>query len=385
MNVRSAMKVPRYRWFLWAAFLAAGLFFFAQMRFLPGGLRGGAPKGFELLDSLMRLIRNDYLEERDPVQTAEGAYRGLVNSLDPLSAYLSKNLAAKYHALNGRETEPGIVLLKRYASFPQVVGVVAGSPAEKAGIKPGDLLSAIEGRNSLSMSLVEADLLLLGTDERPVEVRVLRGNGTLDLSVPRARLLPEPFAFAREAGRPAVLRINRFTPDLVAVLRRSVLPALADKKTPLILDLRRSHAGDIDAARGLVNLFIKTADAGYFEKRGGIKQALECPAEPEVRGIPLVVWVDAGTIGPAELAAGLLQEAGQVKVIGFPTPGLVGRTELFSMKDGTAILLTAGVYHLPSGRSLWEEGVRPDVPISPESLNDKTYFEKTGPLLPLKF
>jgi carboxyl-terminal processing protease len=385
MNVRSAMKVPRYRWFLWAAFLAATLFFVFQMGFLPGGLKQAAPKGFELLDSLMRLVRNDYLEERDPVQTAEGAYRGLVNSLDPLSAYLSRDLAAKYLALNGRETGPGIVLLKRYAAFPQVVSVVDGSPADKIGIKLGDLLSAIGGRNSLSMSLAEANLLLLGADEQPVHVRVLRGNETLDLSVARALLFPEPFTFTREAGKPAGLRINRFAPDLVAGLRREVLPAIANKKTPLVLDLRRCHAGGLDAARELVNLFIKTADAGYFEKRGGVKQALACPAEPVLGGTPLVIWVDAGTMGPAELAAGLLQEVGKVKVVGFPTPGLVGRTEFFSLKDDSAILLTAGVFHLPSGRSLWEEGVRPDVTIPADGLNEKTYFEKTRPLLPLKF
>ena len=376
------MKVPRYRWFLWAAFLAATLFFVLQMGFLPGGLKQAAPKGFELLDSLMRLIRNDYLEERDPVQTAEGAYRGLVNSLDPLSAYLSRDLTAKYLALNGRETEPGIVLLKRYAAFPQVVSVVEGSPAEKIGIKLGDLLSAIGGRNSLSMSLAEANLLLLGTDEQPVHVRVLRGNETLDLSLARALLFPEPFTFTRQAGKPAVLRVNRFAPDLVAGLRREVLPALANKKTPLVLDLRRCHAGGVDAARELVNLFIKTADAGYFEKRGGVKQALDCPAEPVLGGTPLVIWVDAGTMGPAELAAGLLQEVGKVKVVGFPTPGLVGRTELFSLKDDSAILLTAGIFHLPSGRSLWGEGVRPDVSIPADGLNEKSYFEKTIPLLP---
>jgi carboxyl-terminal processing protease len=382
MDVRSAMKVPRYRWLLWAAFLAAALFFFTQMRFLPGGLRSAPPKGFELLDSLMRLIRNDYLEERDPVQTAEGACRGLVNSLDPLSAYLDGDLAAKYRVLNGRETGPGIVLMKRYAAFPQVVGVVEGSPAEKAGIKLGDLLSAIGGRNSLSLSLAEANLLLLGTDEQSVPVRVLRGNETHDLSVARALLFPEPFTFTREAGKPAVLRINRFAPDVVAGIRREVLPALAGRKTPLVLDLRRCQAGDIDAARELVNLFLKTTDAGYFEKRGGVKQALACPAEPELPGTPLVVWVDAGTMGPAELAAGLLQEVGKDKVVGLTTPGLVGRTELFSLKDESVILLTAGVFHLPSGRSLWEEGVRPDISIPVDSLNEKTYFERTRPLLP---
>ena len=382
MDFRSAMKVPRYRWFLLAAFLAAALFFVFQMRFLPGGFKPAAPKGFELLDSLMRLIRNDYLEERDPVQTAEGAYRGLVNSLDPLSAYLSKDLAAKHLAKTGKETDPGVVILKRYAAFPQVVSVVEGSPAEKIGIKLGDLLSAIEGRNSLSMSLTETMLLLKGTDEQPVKVRVLRGNETLDLDVPRALLFPKPFTFVRAAGKPAILRIHRFAPSLDADLRREVLPTLKNPKTALVVDLRNCQDGELEEARKFVNLFVKAADAGHFENRGGVKQAVACPAEPEMGTLPLAVWVNAGTAGPAEFAAGVLQEVRKVKVVGFPTPGLVGRTEFFSLKDESAILLTSGVFSLPSGRKLWDEGLRPDVSLPVDKLNEKSYLEKTIPLLP---
>jgi len=382
MNIRSAMKVPKYRWFLLAASLAAALFFVIQMRFLPGGGKAAAPKGFELLDSLMRLIRNDYLEERDPVQTAEGAYRGLVNSLDPLSAYLNKDLAAKYLAKTGKETDPGVVILKRYASFPQVASVVEGSPAEKIGIKLGDLLSAVEGRNSLSMSLAETMLLLKGTDEQPVKIRVLRGNETLDLDVPRALLFSKPFTFVRAAGKPAILRIHRFAPSLDSDLRQEVLPALKDPKTALVVDLRNCQDGELEAARKFVNLFVKTADAGYFENRGGVKQAVACPAEPEMGTLPLAVWVNAGTAGPAEFAAGVLQEVRKVKVVGFPTPGLVGRTEFFSLKDESAILLTAGVFSLPSGRKLWDEGLRPDVSLPFDKLDEKSYLEKTIPLLP---
>lgn len=376
------MKVPRYRWFLWTAFLAAALFFVVQMGFLPGGFKPAAPKGFELLDSLMRLIRNDYLEVRDPVQTAEGAYRGLVNSLDPLSAYLNRELAAKYLARTGGETDPGVVILKRYASFPQVASVVENSPAEKIGIKLGDLLSAIEGRNSLSMSLAETMLLLKGTDEQPVKIRVLRGNETLDLDVPRALLFPQPFTFVRAAGKPAILRIHRFAPSLDADLRSEVLPALKNPKTALVVDLRNCQDGELEAARKFVNLFVKTTDAGQFENRGGVKQAVACPAEPELGTLPLAVWVNAGTAGPAEFAAGVLQEVRKVKVVGFPTPGLVGRTEYFSLKDESAILLTSGVFSLPSGRKLWDEGLRPDVSLPFDKLDEKSYLEKTIPLLP---
>jgi len=383
MDIRSAMKkVPRYRWFLWAATLAAAVFFVAEMGLLSPGHGATAARGFELLDTLMAHIRNDYLEERDPVETAEGTFRGLVNSLDPLSAYLSKDLAVRYRALTGKEKEPGIVILKRYASFPQVVAVVEKSPAETAGVKMGDLLSAIGGRNTLSMSLAEVKLLLRGTDEKPVEVRVLRGDETHNLSLPRAVIFPTAYAFARTAGEPARLRIHRFDAGLVADLQRDVVPALKGRKGQLVLDLRDCQEGVFEEARKLVNLFVKAADVGSFEGRGGAKETVSCPAETELGTIPLVVWTAPGTAGPAEFAAGVLREMRKAKIVGFVTPGLVGKTTLFALKDDSAVLLTSGVFALPSGRKLWDEGLVPDAAIPVDKLNDKTYLEKTLPLLP---
>lgn len=383
MDIRSAMKkVPRYRWFLWAAFLAASLFFVLQTGILPGGPGGQADKGFDLLESLMRHIRNDYLEVRDPVRTAEGTYRGLVNSLDPLSAYLPKELAAAFKARTGKEPEPGIVILKSYPAFAQVVAVVEGSPAKTAGLEPGDFLSAVAGQNTLNMSLTEVKLLLQGSGGEPVKLRVLRGNDTLDLDVARAPLFPAPFAFARAAGKPAILRVRRIVPGFVAELRKSVVPGLKGQKTPLVLDLRGAQEGDLEEAAKLANLFIKAAEAGHFESRDGSKDPVSLPAEAELGALPIVVWTGPGTAGPAELVAGLLQEIRQAPVVGFATPGLVGRRAVFDLDDGSAVILTTGVFALPSGRKLWEKGLVPDAPIPFDKLDEKTYLEKTLPLLP---
>ncbi len=382
MDVRLAMRTPRYRWLLWAATLAVTLFFVFEMGTLSRGHGATQARGFELLDTLMNHIRKDYLEERDPLQTAEGTFRGLVNSLDPLSAYLSKGLLTSYTARTGRETGPGIVVLKRYASFPQVVAVVEKSPAEGAGVKLGDLISAIGSRNTLSMSLTEVKILLEGTDERPVDIRVLRGNDTHNLSVPRALLFAAPFTFTRTAGQPARLRVHRFDAGLAAALKRDVVPALRSRKAPLVLDLRDCQDGVIEEAVKLVNLFVKAADAGSFEGRGGVKERVSCPDDAELGAVPLVVWADAGTAGPAEFAAGVLQEVRKAKVVGFETSGLVGRTTLFPLKDESAVLLTSGILALPSGRKLWDDGLVPDAAIPADKLNEKTYLEKTLPLLP---
>jgi len=382
MDVRSAMKVPKYRWFLWAATAAAAVFFVLQMDFLSRGHAGTAARGFELLDSLISHIRNDYLEERDPVATAEGTYRGLVNSLDPLSAYLPKDLVDAYTARTGQEAEPGIVVLKRYASFPQVVAVAEKSPAEAAGIKPGDVLSAVGGRSALSMSQTEVKLRLRGTNGQPVDLRVLEGNDAKNLQVPRAAIQPAPFTFTRAAGRPARLRIHRFDAALVAGLGRDVVPALKGRKDPLVLDLRDCQDGTVEEAARLVNLFVQAADAGRFEGRGGVTEPVSCPAAAELGTVPVVVWTGPGTAGPAELAAGLLRELSKVKIVGYKTAGLVGRTTLFPLKDGSAVVLTSGIYALPSGRKLWDDGLVPDVAIPADKLDEKTFLERTLPLLP---
>lgn len=377
------MRIPRYRLVLLTVFVASLLFFLIQMRILPGtAQRNSFPKGFELVDILMQLIRNDYLEERDPVQTAEGTYRGIVNSLDPVSSYLNKDLTAKYAARKPGDTEPGLFIYKKYETFPVVVGVVPGSPAEKADIKLGDLVSAIGHRNTLNLSMTEVNLLLAGTDETPVAVKILRGNQTRELSLPRAVVFSRAYTFTAAAGRPAVLSIHGFSPSLTAEVLKKVVPALKAGKKPFILDLRNCVSGEIEEARAFTNLFLKAAQVGTFEKKGGVKDDVACLATPELAGITVVVWTNAATIGPAEFVAGVLQEIGKVKVLGQPTPGAVAKAEQFPLKDGSSVILVSGIFSLPSGRSLWGQGLKPDVAIAAADQSDKAYLDKTLPLLP---
>ena len=378
------MKIPRYRLVLLTVFTAALMFFLVQMRILPGkSQRTAWPRGFELVDMLMQLIRNDYLEERDPVQTAEGAYRGIVNSLDPLSSYLTSDLTARYAARGPGDTATGLVVFKRYGSFPQVVGIIPGSPADKQAIKVGDLVTAIEHRSSLSMSLTEVELLLAGTEEKPVHLKLLRANDARELDLARARRFDRDYAFAPAAAdRPAVLTVHAFTPDLPAALRKNVLPALKALKGPLVVDLRNASGGDLEAARGLANLFVKADAAGSFEKKGGVKVAVALADPADLAGLPVVVWINTGTIGPAEFAAGVLQEIRKAKVVGMATVGAVAMTARFPLGDGSSVILVSGVFSLPSGRSLWGEGLKPDAEVGVDDQGDKAYFAKTLPLLP---
>jgi len=382
MDVRKKMKIFKSRLVLLAVFTAAFLFFVLQIRILPGTPQSGSwPKGFELLDVLMRLVRNDYLEERDPVQTAEGAYRGLVNSLDPLSSYLDKTLTARWNARTDKEMSPGLIVYKKYGSFPQVVGLIPGSPAEKADVKLGDLVSAIGHRSTLSMSMAEVNLLLGGPDAGPVAAKIIRGNETLERSLPRARLFARSWTWTQAQGKPPVLCIHDFAPTLTAQIRKEVLPAIKARKKSFIVDLRDCAGGDLNEARLFANLFLRAPAIGSFEKKNGLKETVACPGEAELAGVSLAVWIGPATMGPSELVAGALQEIGKVKLVGLPTPGVVAETNRFMLKDESSILLVSGVFSLPSGRSLWGQGLNPDAALTFRDVSDKAFFEKTLPLL----
>jgi carboxyl-terminal processing protease len=378
------MSIPKYRLVLWTAFAAALLFFIFQMGLLPGTSRRAGqrfappgPRSFALLDRVMTHIRDDYLDQRDPVQTAEGAFRGMLNSLDSLSCYLSRDLTARYLGRSRQDAAPGLVLYKKYGMFPQVAGMIPGSPAEKAGVLVGDVLTAVGHRNTLTMSLTEIDLLLRGGASEALALKFLRGGETLELTVERVRLFAKPWSFENEAGRPPMLKVHEFAPSLTAGITKELLPRLKTVKGPLVVDLRNCAGGDLDEAVSFVNLFLKAQSIGAFGKEAGGTVDVACPAEAPLAATPLVVWVDQATMGPAELVAGALQEVRKAKIVGLPTPGLVARTELFSLQDESAILLTSAVFALPSGRVLWNTGLTPDAAVPAGDRSEKAFLEKT--------
>ena len=359
------------------------LVFLLEMTYLRGvSSHSAAPKNLYLLEAVIRLIRNDYLEEKDPLQTVDGSFKGLVNSLDGLSSYLDAENTARYLEQQGNSLKgPGIVVFKRYGAFPEVVGIFEGSPAEKQGLQLGDLVTEIDGQTTPAMSLVEVNLRLHDKEELPLGLKVLREEKTIDVNVDRALLFPLPVSYSEQEGLAGILRVARMSVPCVNEIKTKVFPHLRAAKKPLIVDLRNCAEGDFEEARQFVNLFLKTDSFGYFEKKGAAKEVLASPEEPLLAKLPLIVWTNSGTVGPAEAVAGVLKEFGRAKVVGLPTPGLAAKHVHYPLEDGTSVLLTSGIFYLNSGLPLWGQGVEPDVPVDIDDQSFQSYLEKTRPLL----
>jgi C-terminal peptidase prc len=376
------MKNAKY---VFAAGLLAFSLFFAFEKSIVRAVssRSSAPsKNIDLLESVIRHIRNDYIEEKDPVPTMNGSFQGLVNSLDSTSSYLNKESTARYLGQKeGRFKEPGIGLFKVYGSFPEVIGIVENSPAEKSGLQIGDYITEINGASTPTMSLTEANLYVRDTEETPLNLKILREDKTLEIKVGRALLFADPIKYSAQDGTSGILKIVRLAPPCVSEIKTKVWPTLKKHKEPLVIDLRNCQDGTFEEAQQFINLFLRAENIGYLQKKQETKETLSALQEPALAQLPLIVWINQATIGPAEAVAAVLREFKRAKIIGLSTPGLAASHEFFLLKDGTSVILTSGIFCLNSGDKIWGRGADPDIKLEMKNQGLDAFLKKTQSLL----
>lgn len=377
------MAVKKQRLFLLTILAAVLLFFLFDKGFLPGISSKSSPyKSFKLLGSVIGLVKSEYIVEVNPEKTMKGALKGLIDSLDVLSSYLDKARATKYSELENMQfADIGVILSKSHGTFPLVVGVIENSPADKKGIKIGDTISRLDDQSTLAMSLIEAMLYLKDKEKKPVTLKIIRNNKNPEISVERSLLFDNPYSFSQLEDTSGILTVHHLYSPCVRMIKKNVAPAIKSKKKTLIIDLRNCYEGDTKEALKFINLFLKASKIGHFEKHNGEKKTLSTPEDAVLEKIPLVIWINQATIGPAEVIAAVLQEMSQAKIIGTPTPGLTATQELFPIEDGSALLLTTGIFHPKSGKKVWGEGVKPDINIEIKDQKFSSYLKSTQDIL----
>ena len=187
------MKQKKTRLFLLTLLAAASSFFLIESGILPGiDKNTDEGRSFRILGTAISLIRNDYVEEPIPGQTMEGAYKGLVNSLDRMSGYLTPETAKNY--IEDRKQaipDTGIILYKNYGTLPVVTGIREDSSAEEKGIKVGDSIGAINGESTLHMSMIEANLKLKSIQPDEIHLKLIQAEENREIKL-ETRLIPGP-------------------------------------------------------------------------------------------------------------------------------------------------------------------------------------------------
>lgn len=345
----------------------------------------GAYQQMGVYEEVLHKIQTDYVTEPNIQKVTVGALHGLLESLDADSSYLTQSEYATYlaHQHEG-VAQVGMDVSKRYG-YGSVITVIPGSPADKEHIEDGDLIEAIGGQSTREMSVAMIRLLLEGKPGTTVSFDLVRPRKAApdQITLTRTVLAPPPIGEQQYENssilylKPAVL--NRERVDEVIARLRS-MSKNGNKK--VLLDLRDVADGDPQQGMRLANAFIQSGTIAMLQGQTVPTETFKADASKFVTAAPLVVLVNHGTAGAAEIVAGAILDNKRGDVVGDRTFGEGAQEKTFTLPDGSALLLTVAKYETPSGKKIEDVAVTPNVPVSPspEELFDEE--ENTTPQQP---
>lgn len=325
------------------------------------------PHGSQLFGEVVERVKADYVEPVDDQRLADLAVRGMVAGLDPHSILLdAKEFADQRANARGQYAGIGIEVAIR-ASAVHVVAVIEDSPADRAGLKSGDVLVAVDGRELPAADPARAIDLLRGPEGSVLRLTVDReGAGEpLLFTVRRGRIDLHSVRDAMLEPGIGYIRIRYFSERTADELGRA-LTRLADvnrgRLCGLVLDLRDNPGGELDAATAAADLFLN--DGVIVSATGRARDArFSVAARPgdALDGAPLAVLVNGGSASAAEILAGALRDHRRAVLVGRTTFGKGSVQTLLPLSDGHALRLTTSHYYTPAGASISGRGIEPDI------------------------
>ena len=326
-----------------------------------------AYRQIEVYSEVLRHIQSDYVEDPNIGAVTNGALRGLLESLDADSSYLT---ATDYKAYkvdqekNSGKAQVGINVSKRFG-YAIVISVVPGSPAEKAGLIDGDIMEAIGGTDTRDMSLAMIEMMLAGAPGSELTVGVVRPRKAVPDKVTMTRTIVAQAPLAEtlyENSTILYLKPAALDKEHVAALETRLRSQEKYGSKKILLDLRDVAAGDMTEATRLANFFLKTGTIATLEGQKVEKVVYTADAAKAIDATsPMVVIVNRGTAGPGELVAAALLDDKRAQLIGEKTFGEGAQQKTFELPDGAALILSVAKYASPSGKKFQDDAVTPDI------------------------
>jgi carboxyl-terminal processing protease len=321
-------------------------------------------QSLRIFEDVVTLIVNNYVEEVQVDKVMHGAMHGLADGLDPDSAYLDVGQVKSFEkneSTGGAQT--GLELTRQY--YLRVIAARDGSPAARAGLRPGDYIRAIDGQSTRDTSVYEGMRRLAGAPGTKVTLAVLRGNAAEPHTVElvRENLTPAPLRGRIVPQGVGYLRIAEFAKSTPDQLRSEVAQLTKGGATRLVLDLRGTAFGDVETGLAAARLFVPTGTLAYRHERGKAKEPVSAAQGDGSITMPVALLTDNGTSGPAELFAAALTGNKRATLVGERTLGRAARQRLVRLPDGSGLLLTHLFYLTPSEAVINEKGLMPDVAV----------------------
>jgi carboxyl-terminal processing protease len=322
-----------------------------------------------LLAEVLEHVRREYVENISDQELIEAAIRGLIADLDPHSAFLDAEQFDEIRiSTTGEYSGVGIeVALEN--GVVKVITPIEDTPAFRAGVLAGDRILAVDDVPVNSENLNDTIDRMRGRVGTAVKISIARSPDPKPLEFTLSRASVQVHSVTQEMLEPGLgyVKISHFsettTPDLEAAIAK-LKKASAGKLRGLVLDLRNNPGGVLEAAIGVSDVFL---DGGLIVTANGrapdARFSMDAKAGDELDGAPLIVLVNSGSASASEIVAGALQDHSRARLVGSQTYGKGSVQTVMALSDGHAIKLTTSRYFTPSGASIHERGIKPDVVI----------------------
>ena len=335
-----------------------------------------AYRSLTVYGEVLQRVQEDYVDEPNLSNVTAGALHGLLESLDPFSGYLSPREYAdfKEKQRNSTRGEIGATVAKRFG-YIVIVSVLPDSPAEKAGLRNGDIVEEIADFTTREMSVGQANSLLAGTPGTTVKVALVRRGKTepQPVTVTRA-VLPVPHLTADkiEDGI-AYVRIPSLQTGAAAELRDKLQQLDRQGLHKLVLDLRDCARGPISEGIAVAQLLIPSGTIATLKGQTVSRQEFDAAPDKVVWHGPIAVLISPSTSGAAEVIAAAVGDNHRGDLVGERTFGAASEQKIIPLEDGAALVLTVAYYYTPENKSILENGVMPtaEVALTPPELGSE--------------
>ena len=323
---------------------------------------------FDQMSRVLVLLENNYVDPTQRAKVVDGAIKGMVAELDPHSAYMPPAEYAMFRGdTQGKFGGVGVEVDFRGENVT-VIAPFDGSPAARAGIKPGDQIIAIDGKPVRGERIDKLVTMMRGPAGTKVKLSVRRKDAVdlLTFDLVREVIHVDSVTGKRLEGAVAYVRLKQFqegTRDELLAVAGKLRAASNEKLAGVLLDLRNNPGGLVDEAEGVADELLGAGTIYTTRHRGRVIDEARASVGGAFADVPVVVLVNEYSASSAELLAGALQDNGRAKVVGTQTFGKGSVQTIFDLPGGAGMRLTTMRYYTPSGRSIQAEGIRPDIVI----------------------
>lgn len=322
------------------------------------------PKYIQKLEYIEDIIDEEYLNEKDEAQLAEGLYAGLLAGLeDPYSRYYTaEEYAEENISTEGTYVGIGVLMEKNRDGGVRIVECYEGGPGEVAGLVAGDIISQVDGKDIMEAELSEVSDMIKNSSAKETVLTIHReGTDTpLEITVPITDVeLPSVFPEMLE-NQVGYIRISGFTGVTCEQFKKAFADLEEQGMEKLVVDLRDNPGGLLTAVCDVLREVLPEGLIVYREDKYGEREEVWCDGEHPLE-IPMAVLVNEGSASAAEIFAGAVQDYGIGTIVGTQTYGKGVVQSLTALDDGSAVKLTVSKYYTPNGNCIHGIGIKPDV------------------------